>query len=559
MRPKVGRAFRLGAAGCRRDKLMSFGPALAAVLRATTLDSMRAPARYDAVVIGGGAAGGMAALSLTEAGLNVLVLDAGLPGSPLRMLPRRLAHKVGRRLLGSHGPAILDRLLRTPLTRRLLARRQPIQSQCYAWGLAPWQFVDDIDCPYSTPPDRPFIWLRSRQLGGRMVIPGHGRQYYRFGPADFAPTDGLSPPWPLQPSELDPWYAAVERKLGLAGGKEHLPWLPDSELAVVLELAPSEAALQAAISLRWAGARPVLGRYAVPFDALEAAAKTGRLSVRSGAAAREIEVDASGRVRGVVWIDRQQGSEERVQVPLVFLCASTLESTRLLLLSRPPRGADGLGASSGALGRFLMDHVRMRMEGIGPPHAPEPPREEGRCIYLPRFDARALPTPDDERGFGVQMFELSADAERSHLVTVSFGEMLPRAENGVTLDFKRRDAWGIPTLRIDCSHGDAERVRAREQRVALIELADAVGAKITQIDEVPPPPGSANHECGTARMGTDPANSVLDPDNQCWDARGLYLTDGACFPSQANQNPTLTILALTARACAHAIRTARGS
>src|SRR6185437_1877781 len=177
---------------------MTPSPTLALALRRTTIEVARNGANYDAIVVGAGAAGGFAACLLTEAGLRVLVLDAGLLPSPIQTLSRRLVRGVARRAPGNAALAIVD-------------RRQAIQSQCYAYGLAPHAFVDDVDCPYVTPSDRPFIWLRARQLGGRWVIPGHGLQYYRLGPTDFAPLDGLSQPWPLQPNELDPWYAAVER------------------------------------------------------------------------------------------------------------------------------------------------------------------------------------------------------------------------------------------------------------------------------------------------------------------------------------------------------------
>jgi choline dehydrogenase-like flavoprotein len=521
------------------------GPALTAALRATTLEAARAATRYDVVVIGAGAAGGMAAMLLSETGLRVLVLDAGAIRSPARSFSRRVVRGLTRHVLGDSALAALDR------------RRHGIQMQCYAWPRAPEAFVDDLDCPYVTPADRPFVWLRVRQLGGRLLIPGHGRQYYRLGPDDLAPPDGLSAPWPLRAGELDPWYGAVERRLGLSGRGDNLPWLPDSELKIVLEPTPAEAALQHSISARWPSARAVLGRFAVPFDTLEAAARTGRLFIRSGAIAREIEVDESGRVRGVVWIDQQSRTEQRACAPLVFLCASALESTRLLLLSRSARSPNGLGATSGVLGRYLMDHVFVRAAGEAPARSPGPALEAGRCLYLPRFDARDWPAPGPGRGFGVQVMQTSAGG--GGFTAVSFGEMLPRPENRVTLDPKRRDAWGIPVLHIDCRHGQAELVRAREQALALRELAEVAGVTLTQIDEAPRPPGSASHECGTARMGSDPANSVLDPNNECWEARGLYATDAACFPSQGTQNPVLTILALTARACDHALRTGGGS
>ena len=525
---------------------MTHGPALTAALRGTTLEVARAADHYDAVVIGAGAAGGLAALSLIEAGLRVLVLDAGLARSPIRSFSRQLTRRLTRRFLGATALEALDR------------RRHAIQTQCYAWPLAPEAFVDDLDCPYVTPPGRPFVWLRSRQLGGRWIIPGHGRQYYRLGPDDLASVDGLSPPWPLQPGELDPWYGSVERRLGLAGRRDNLPWLPDSELSIELEPTPAEAALQRSISARWPGAHPVLGRFAPPIDFLEAAAQTGRLLIRSGAIVREIEVDESGHVSGVVWIDRRAHSEARASSRLVFLCASALESTRLLLLSSARRNSDGLGGQSGVLGRYLMDHLRVRGWGKGPPLLPGPAPEEGRCLYLPRFEARDLSAPGMGRGFGVQINQTPVDGGRS-ISIVSFGEMLPRPANRVTLHPRRRDAWGIPVLHVDCSHGPGELSRAQDQTSAVRELAEVAGVTLMEIDETPVPPGSANHECGTARMGSDPANSVLDPHNECWEARGLYVTDGASFPSQGIQNPTLSILALTARACDHALRTVRGN
>lgn len=519
---------------------MQPGPALAAALQNSTLDAVNSK-NFDAIVVGAGAAGGMAACMLTEAGLRVLVLDAGIPPSTARLFSRWLVRGLTRRVLGNRALEIVD-------------RRQSIQRLSYAYALAPYSYVDDLDCPYVTPPDRPFVWLRSRQLGGRWFIPAHGRQYYRLGPTDFAPPDGLSVPWPFQPGALDPWYTLVERRLGLSGQRDNLPWLPDSEISTVLEPTPAEMALRASILARWPGANPTMGRFAPPLDLLETAAGTGRLSVRTGAIARQIEVDNSGRASGVAWIDQQSRSEQRAGAPLVFLCASALESTRLLLLSRSARSPNGLGAASGVLGRNLMDHILVRMEGKGPPLPPGPPWEDGRCLYLPRFDARELPAPLPGRGFGIQVQQTSRSDGQSNLGAVSFAEMLPRPDNRVTLDPKRCDAWGIPALHIDCSHSDAELIRARDQISALRELAKVAGVAITHIAKAPAVPGTAHHECGTARMGTDPAASVLDPYNECWEARGLYVTDAACFPSQGAQNPTLTILAITARACDHATR-----
>lgn len=535
---------------------MASAPALAGLVQATTLEALRKADSHDVIIVGAGAAGGFAAMLLAESGLRVLVLDASLAPAPLRAPLRRLTGSLVRRLSTPEGLSLLPARLvpRARSALRMLGRRrQPVQSHCYAWERAPDAFVDDLDCPYVTAPDRPFIWIRSRTLGGRVAVPGHGRQYYRLGSDDFAPTDGLSAPWPLQPAELDPWYGLVEHRLGLSGIHDNLPWLPDSELTNVLTPTPMEAMLRDRIVKRWPGARPILGRYAPPLEALEAAAQTGRLQCRQGAVVREIHVDNSGNVCGVSWIDHQTGAEQRCSATLVFLCASALESTRLLMLSRSRRSPQGLGADSGALGHYLMDHVCVGAEGVASRKSAEPPTEEGRCLYLPRFDARASAAPRPGRGYGVQVYQFPVGGAQSYFMAASFAEMLPRRENRVTLDTEQRDAWGIPVLRIDCTYSEAELTSAHAQTQALRELAELAEVELTEIDVAPRPPGSAFHECGTARMGTDSGNSVLDLNNQCWDARGLYVTDAACFPSQGYQNPTLTILALTARACQHAL------
>ena len=224
--------------------------------------------------------------------------------------------------------------------------RQPIQSRCMTWESSPLAFVDDRDCPYVTAPDRPFVWIRSRILGGRLAVPGHGRQYYRLGPDDFTPCDGLSAAWPLEPNELDPWYALVERRLGLSGMRDGLPWLPDSELVHHLSPTQTETELRNGITARWAGARPILGRFAPPLNTLEAAARTGRLQCRQGAIVREVRVDSSGNVSGVNWIDHQTGSEQHSSARLIFLCASALESNSLAdaltITAEPTRVGRGL-------------------------------------------------------------------------------------------------------------------------------------------------------------------------------------------------------------------------
>ena len=269
---------------------------------------------------------------------------------PRRSIPRapfrRLVGRFVRGLSTTNGPRFLPPALVAPArtaAKMLGRRRQPVQSRCMTWEMSPNSFVDDRECPYVTPPDRPFVWVRVRMLGGRVAVPGHGRQCYRLGPTDFAPTDGLSPAWPLEANELDPWYALVERRLGLSGMHDNIPWLPDSILAHQLRLTPAETELRNKVMDRWPSARVIAGRYASALNALELAACTGRLQCRQGAVVREISVDSSGSVSGVVWIDHSTGSERRSSAPLVFLCASALESTRILMLSRSRTGSKGLG------------------------------------------------------------------------------------------------------------------------------------------------------------------------------------------------------------------------
>jgi choline dehydrogenase-like flavoprotein len=537
--------------------MLETAPALAAAIKRTTLDEIRSPRRYDAIVVGAGAAGGLAAALLTEAGLRVLVLDAGWR-APFWQVPFR--RTVSTALASLANPQVLRMIppaLRWKGERalRLIGKvRQPVQSECYAWPSAAETFVDDRDCPYETAPDRPYNWIRARGLGGRMVVPLHGRQYYRHGPRDFRPVDELSPPWPFEPDALDPWYDLVEKKLQLSGREEHNYWIPDSRIAKVREPEPAEAALIARILTHHPKAQALLGRYAPPAATLLEAAATGRLFCRTGAIARHIELDKQGRAAGVVFLDRRSGALETARAPLIFLCASTLESTRILLASRCDRYPEGLGGASGSLGRHLMDHVSIKVEGIGPEIAPDrATAEQGRCLYLPRFDARATGDPGTARGYGVRIYHSPGPAGTSYFTAVADSEMLPRPENQARLS-SRLDAWGLPTLHITCSHSAAELALVQQQAQALTELAELAEVKLQEQPGRPAIPGSSIHECGPARMGTDPGTSVLNPFNGCWDAKGLYVTDGASFPSLGLQNPTLTIMALTARACDHAVK-----
>lgn len=525
---------------------------LSSALEATTLEAIEAPASHDVIVVGAGAAGGLAAALLCEAGLNVLVLDAGWR-APFWQTPLRRGLSLALTTISN--PKLMRVLPGGVIWRgekvlRSFGKwRQPIQASCYAWPTAPELFVDDQENPYETPADRPFNWIRARGIGGRMAVPTHGRQYMRHGLRDFRPVDGLAPNWPFAPDALDPWYDLVEKRLRLSGSVEGSPWVPDSHLTEERPLEPFEQALMTKLRSQFPGARPMPGRYSPPMAALEAAAATGRLKCRQGAIVSQIDVDGAGRASGVTFYDRRARRLCRAAAPRVVLGASALESTRILLMSQNERSPGGIGARSGALGRYLMDHVSIKVEGMGPGLETSGREiEVGACLYLPRFDGRYDADVGQGRGFGVRVYQSPGPPGSSYFTAVADAEMLPRAENHVRLSDKK-DAWGLPILHIDARHNDQELALAKDQAKALSEIADIAGVRLNAPPGAPSIPGSAVHECGTARMGDDPAASVLDPFNQCWEAPGLYVTDGAAFPSEGIQNPTLTILALTARAC----------
>ncbi len=538
------------------NPILPVSPDLDGAIRAATLDAL-ANHTHDAIVVGAGATGGLAALMLAEAGLRVLVLDAGWRKSRLTAPVSRTVGDMVRLLADPRALRVLPPGLiwkgRQAL-KRMGELRQPVQSQCYAWERLPEAFVDDRDQPYVAEGEASFSWFRAQLIGGRMVIPGHGRQYYRLGPTDFAPGDGLTPAWPFAPSELDPWYERVERRLGLSGRRDGAGLMPDSVIARELTPSAAENALARTVKARWTDAHVMLGRYAPPLASLDMAAATGRLRVRRGAMARQILVE-NGRAVGVRFHDREAGRTETAKAPLIFLCASTLETTRILMMSEET----GLKDRSDQLGRNLMDHVMQKAEGIGPGLAGEPVSpEDGRCTFLPRFDLRNGPR-GEQRGFGVQVYQTSGQPGQSWFTAVAFSEMLPRAANRATLDRSRKDAWGAPVLNIACTHAPHDLAASADRAQALKDLAEATGSRLNRLDLTPAAPGSAVHECGAARMGDDPAASVLDPYNQAWAARGLYVTDGAAMVSQGYQNPTLTLMALTARAAAHALAEREGA
>ncbi len=504
---------------------------------------------YDAIVIGAGASGGIAALLLADAGLDVLVLDAGWSASFWRAPTRKMASaafQLSAQALRADVLPLPARWAGRAVSRVLGRIRQPVQSTCFAWVDGPEQYVDDRDAPYETPPDAPFHWIRAWQVGGRMAVPSHGRLYSRMAPEEFG-LHGRNGGWPIGFNDLAPWYDIVEGLLGLS--QAGAPQVPP---------AAQGRELQDRLRHRWPALVTSVGRTAPPLPALASASLTGRVTFRDGAVAHQVLTDATGATSGAAWFDRSDARIRTARARLVFLAASALESARILMMSRAAQHPDGLGGQSGALGRYLMDHLLVSgtgtadadaMQSVGPePHA---------WMIIRRMDRRDPTRHDEIAPYSMQLYQSAQSQRRAPFAAVSFAPMAPRWENRISLHPDRHDAFRRPLLRITCRPSGDELATASRQARAIVELAEVCNARVHRFDGCPPVPGAAVHEAGVARMGLSPDGSVLNPFNECWDAPGLFVTDAAAYPSLPSHAPTLTGMALTARAVQHALR-ARG-
>lgn len=470
--------------------------------------------------------------------------------------------------------------------------RQPIQSQVGVFGPQTNElFVDDVDNPYMAPSATPFIWIRGRVLGGRMQT--WQRKAPRVADHTFeAPIQGgYGEPWPIRARDLQPYYEIAERLMRVTGAVES--GAPQYEGALPARpLSPAEERFKQAIESRWPERRIQVVPHASPHGPEEEgdnepappydngrhpsydcpvrctiapAIANGRLTVRTDSVVRHIELDPMGnRASGVVYVDAETGQRREARARVIVLCASTLESTRILLNSRSERNPEGLANSSGVLGRYLMDHLfGIGAIGIGRARAEPPPRPP---LWISPF--RNAPGDDAGHGF-LGSYQLSCafagmragllHRYRQILTISADGEVLPRFENRVTIDQNVVDRWGIPVLRIEYAYGENELAMCRDMSAVIDEMMEAAGYRVFFRSRDPLPPGMSIHELGTARMGSDPRSSVVDPFCRTWDVENLYVTDGAVFPSAGCQNPTLAMMALTARACDHILhRLARG-
>jgi choline dehydrogenase-like flavoprotein len=548
---------------------------------------------YDAVIVGSGITGGWAAKELTEKGLNTLVLEAG----------RTIVPKDD---YVEHVP-VWELKYRGWDNRAERQRTQPVQRECY-YACDEYSnkfFVSDVDNPYSSDPGKHFSWIRGRQVGGKSIT--WGRQCYRWSDLDFEANlkEGIGADWPIRYTDVAPWYDYVEDFAGISGQAEGLPQLPDGKFLPPMEMSCVELDLRDALAKHFDDRIMTIGRSAVLTrvhkgraachycgychrgcitqsyfsslnSTLPAAQKTGRLTIRPYSVVHSLLYDSSTRrVSGVRVIDAQSKNALEFKGRIFFICASTLESTRILLNSATPEFPSGLANSSGELGHNLMDHhMGSGASGEMPGHEDKMPfgnRPNG--IYIPRFRNVKSKNKDFLRGYGYQgggsrdgwsrgmhMSGLGAEFKNAlkmpgpwRMGMGGFGECLPNHNNYVEVDKEKPDAWGIPTLKIHCDWSDNERAMSKDIAVQAAEMLAAAGAKDVSIYQEISPPGLAIHEMGTARMGRDPKTSVLNEHNQAHDAKNLFLPDGACMASSSCVNPSLTYMALTARACDFAV------
>jgi choline dehydrogenase-like flavoprotein len=545
---------------------------------------------YDAIVIGSGITGGWAAKELTEKGMQTLVLEAGQTIVPEKDYVE-------------HVP-VWDVKFRGMRDRQYEKVHRIRQSHIGDEWNAKF-FVDDAENPYTTPPDQPYLFLRGRHVGGRSVM--WGRQAYRWSDIDFEGNlkDGHGVDWPIRYKDIEPWYDYVEDFIGVSGQAENLPQLPDSKFLPPMEMNCVELEMREIIAKKFPDRRLTIGRTAiltVPHkgraachycgpcargcitrsyfsslhSTLPAAEATGKLTMRPFSVVHSLIFDAkTRRITGVRVIDANIKQTIEFHAKVVFLCASTFESARILMNSATPEFSTGLANSSDQLGRNLMDHILgSGATGIMPGHEDHVQlgnRPNG--IYVPRFRNIKEKHPDFLRGYGFQgggsredwgrgseMEGFGADFKHAlrepgpwRFTFSGFGECLPNPENRMELNKNQVDAWGIPTMNIRHKWRENEMALFKDSQVTAAEMLDAAGAKDIALRTTALHPGEGIHEMGSARMGRDPKTSVLNSWNQAHDVKNLFVTDGSFMVSSGCQNPSLTYMAMTARACDYAV------
>jgi choline dehydrogenase-like flavoprotein len=549
---------------------------------------------YDAIVVGSGISGGWAAKELTEKGLKVLLLERGKNVEHIK-------DYVNARKAPWEYPHRGDRTREMIENYPVLKRDYPLNETNLDW------WASDQDSPYTE--TKRFDWYRGYQVGGRSLL--WGRQSYRLSDYDFEANakEGIAVDWPIRYDDIAPWYDHVERHAGISGSHENMPQLPDGEFQPAMPLNCGEELIAGRLEKHFDGkrriipgraanmTRPLPGRSACQYrgacwlgcpyggyfstqsSTLPAAVATGNLTLMPFAIATEVIYDRDNkRATGVQVMDAMTEKTTEFNAPLIFLCASALNSAWLLMRSATDVWPDGLGSSSGELGHNLMDHhFRIGASGIIEDESLDEKYYFGRRptgFYIPRYRNLFGEQRDYLRGFGYQgsasrlgweraVRELGVGADFKdrmaepgewRIGATAFGEMLPVHENRIDMDEDRTDKWGLPVLKFDCETGENEALMRVDMANDMAEMLDAAGVSHVETYEGEYYPGMGIHEMGTARMGHDPKTSVLNRWNQVWDAPNVFVTDGACMTSAACQNPSLTYMALTARAADYAVQ-----
>jgi choline dehydrogenase-like flavoprotein len=554
---------------------------------------------FDAIVVGSGMSGGWCAKELAERGLKVLVLERGRDIDPVKDYTDTIP------------PWELPTLDRIPQDE--IAAHYPIQHRGVGYAVRESTkhfWVKDDEHPYVTPEGRDYDWLRGYHLGGRSIM--WWRQSYRLGPQDFTANkeDGHGVDWPIRYEDIAPWYDYVERFAGISGDRDNVPQLPDGEFQPAFELTCVEQQAKEKIEARFPGRRVIASRVAhltepteeqqalgrsrcqvrsqcdrgcifgAYFSSLSAtlpaAKRTGNCTIVTDAIVHRVEYDEERvRVTGVQVIDANSGARRRYSARVVFLNASAIASAMILLQSTSARFPGGLANGSGQVGRNLMDHVSAgTLVGMIPGFENQTVfgRRPGG-IYIPRY---ANITEGDKpylRGFGMQGSSSPAARNRESLPGIGvaykeahrrpgpwllnlspFGEVLPNPDNRVTLHPTRRDRWGLPLAMIDAAMGDNEQRMMDAAMADAEEMLRAAGAvELRRIgDGRMTLQGNRIHEMGSARMGRDPATSVLNGWCQAHEVSNLFITDGAFMTSAGCQNPSLGYMAFSARAANYA-------
>ena len=551
--------------------------------------------QYDAIVVGSGISGGWAAKELCEAGLKTLVLERGRMVKHLEDYPTM-----------HNDPWDLPHNGRTP---NEIAEKHYSKQKRWGFDENNRHFYNK-DSEYDYDEVKPFDWIRGKQVGGRSLI--WGRQSYRWSDLDFEANakDGYGVDWPIRYKDIAPWYSHVEKFIGVSGEALNLPQLPDSEFLPPMELNCLEEHFKNSLSEKYDDRLITIGRVAhitkgtkegagrsscqhrnrcgrgCPFGAyfssnsstLPYAEATGNLTIRPDSIVSEVIYDPKTQKATVVRvIDALTKEVVEFKSKIVFLCASSMASTAILMQSKSDRFPNGMGNDSDELGHNIMDH-QLGSGANGKFDGFEDRYYTGRRpngFYIPRF--RNLGNNSEKvdflRGYGYQGGASRSDwteaiAEFGYGKSMKdkilqpgqwrigmggFGEVLPYHENKMILNYDKLDQYGLPTITFDAEFKENEIKMKEDWKVQAAEMLEAAGCKDVTVFDSNAPIGRGIHEMGTARMGRDPKTSVLNKFNQVHKVPNVFVTDGACMTSAANQNPSLTYMALTARAANHAI------